>query len=213
MQTVTHATPEEADAALATLGLTLEPLCDAVRAGYLARVSCTGNDAPFYPAMSQWNRTVRVLRERLLVEGWSKCDDGNFCTVVNPERTIAIAVASGCENTGNRDETPTTKSPKGPSTVGAVLVNATQLHLPDIVPPNAPVADDRITWFLLFHCDERELRAELSLPASMGHDGRPDAWKERIILPTMPLDPVVPDVAPDFGPDFDIDVKRRQNSA
>lgn len=108
---------------------------------------------------------------------------------------------------------PTTKSAKGPNTVDAVLVNARQLHLPGIIqPPRVEASDGRVTWLLLFHCDERELRAELSLPASMGDDGRPDAWKERILFPTVPLDPIVTDVAPDFGPDFDIDVKRRQNS-
>lgn len=214
MLTEIRTTPDEVDAALADLNLTLEPLLEAVRAGYLARTSCTANDAPFYPALSQWNRTVRVLREKLLVDGWSKSDDGNYCVVVSPENSVAIAAASGCENTGNPTLMPTTKSAKGPSTVDAVLVNAMQLHLPGIVPPPTAVAvDGRVTWLLLFHCDERELRAELSLPASMGDDGRPDAWKERIIFPTIPLDPILPDVAPDFGPDFEIDVKRRQNSA
>jgi hypothetical protein len=214
MLTEIRSAPDEVDTALSALGLTRQPLLDAIKAGYLARSSCTANDAPFYPALSQWNRTVRVLREKLLVEGWSKSDDGNYCVVVNPGGSVAIAAASGCENTGNVLSSPTTKSAKGPSTVDAVLVNAMQLHLPGIVPPpTAQIENGRVTWLLLFHCDERELRAELSLPASMGDDGRPDAWKERIILPTTPLDPIVVDVAPDFGPDFDVDVKRRKSAA
>ncbi len=214
MLTEIRTTPDEVDAALAALGLRLEPLLEAIRAGYLARASCTANDAPFYPALSQWNRTVRVLREKLLVEGWSKSDDGNYCVVISPDGSIAIAAASGCENTGNSTLLPTTKSAKGPNTVDAVLVNAMQLRFPGIIQsPRAEAVDGRVTWLLLFHCNERELRAELSLPASMGDDGRPNAWKERIILPTIPLDPILPDVAPDFGPDFEIDVKRRQNSA
>lgn len=214
MLTKIRTTLHEVDAALATLGLRREPLVEAIRAGYLARASCTANDAPFYPAISQWNRTVRVLREKLLIEGWSKSDDGNYCVVISPDASIAIAAASGCENTGNPNLLPTTRSAKGPNTVDAVLVNAMQLHLPGIVqPPRSEAVDGRVTWLLLFHCDERELRAELSLPASMGDDGRPNAWKERIILPAIPLDPILPDVAPDFGPDFEIDVKRRQSPA
>jgi len=213
MLTEIRSTADDVDAALSALGLTRPPLLDAIKAGYLARSSCTANDAPFYPALSQWNRTVRVLREKLLVEGWTKSDDGNYCVVVSPDGSIAIAAASGCENTGNPLLNPTTKSAKGPSTADAVLVNAMQLQLPGILPTATVESDNgRVTWLLLFHTDERELRAELSLPASMGDDGRPNAWRERIILPATPLDPIVVDVAPDFGPDLDVDVKRRTNA-
>lgn len=211
MLTAVKSTPEEVSDALADLGLSIEPLIEAVKAGYLARSSCTANDAPFYPALSQWNRTQRVLREKLMLVGWSKSDDGNYCTVVSPDNSIAIATASGCDNTGNPDYLPTTKSPKGPSTVDAVLANAAQFCLPGILPvPAIPdMSDGRVTWILLFYCDHQELKAELSLPASMGDDGRPDIWKERIILPSMPLDPIVPEITPDFGPDLNVDIKRR----
>jgi hypothetical protein len=90
-----------------------------------------------------------------------------------------------------------------------VLANAAQLAMAFIKPPEEIRDDGRVTWLLLFYCDEHELRAELSLPASMGHDGRPDAWKERIILPSTSLDPIVPNVKPDFGPELNVDVKRR----
>lgn len=206
--------PDDVNAALDALGLTLTPLLEAVQAGYLARSSCTANDAPFYPALSQWNRTVRALREKLLIEGWSKSDDGNYCLVISPDGQIGIAVSSGCEYTGNPDIMPTTKSPKGPSTVDAVLANAAQLILPGVISEMTITREDgRVTWLLLFHCDHEELRAELSLPASMGDDGRPNAWKERIILPSMPIDPIIRDIAPDLGPDFDVEVKRRQAAA
>ena len=81
---------------------------------------------------------------------------------------------------------------------------------PDLIPtPQVHESDKRVTWLLLMHTAEDELRAELSLPASMGHDGRIDAWKERIILPSTPLDPIESIDFPDFGPDLEVDVRRR----
>lgn len=208
METKIHFKHHDVDSALARLGLTQEPLGEAIKAGYLAWSSTTANDAPFYPALSQWNRTVRELREGLLPLGWSKSDEGNYSLTIDPTGEIALAVASGCPNTGKADALPTTKCPKGPSTVDAVLANAAQLELfPKVVLP--PSEDDRITWLLLFHRDEKEIRAELSLPASIDNDGKIDGWQERIILPPVPLDPIVTSTTPDFGPDVDIEVRRR----
>lgn len=214
MLTQTWFEPHEVDAALRRIGLGRDILLDAVAVGYLARSSCTGNDAPFFPALAQWAATLRALREWLVPRGWSKCDDGNYCIVVDSEGQNAIAVAAGCPNTGLTGSAlhPTTKSPKGPSTLNAVYVNAELIDdlFPETVPtPSVDESERNITWLLLIHTADTELRAELSLPASMGHDGRIDAWKERIILPATPLDPIETANVPDFGPDLDVEVKRR----
>ena len=206
--------PAEIDIALRRLGLTHMLLNDAVAAGFLARSSCTGNDAPFFPPIAQWAATLRALREGLLPIGWSKSDDGNYCTVIDPTEQHAIAVASGCSNTGNAEPglSPTTKCPKGPSTLSAVCANAELID--DLFPETLPKRevdqyDQHVTWILLFFTNDKELRAELSLPASMGYDGHIDAWKERIILPSIPLDPITVAGIPDFGPDLEVDIKRR----
>jgi hypothetical protein len=205
-----HSEPDEVDAALAALGLTRDPLMNAVKAGLLARDSCTENDPPFFPGFFQWSRTVRTLREETAPLGWSRSDEGNFCTVVEPDGAFAIAVASGCENTGRVLQVlPTTKRRKGPSTVDAVNANA-QLYLsPEFAPEVKPSNPDRVTWMLLFYRDKEEFRAELSLPDSIGDDGLINGWRERIILGGEPLDRDVLTIAPDFGPDPVIDVRRR----
>jgi hypothetical protein len=209
MQPKLHATPGEADAALATLGITRQPLQEAVLAGLLARDSCTANDPPFFPGIFQWGRTVRALREALAPLGWSKSDEGNFCTTVEPGGAFAIAVASGSEHTGQVGrETPTTKRRKGPSTAEAVHMNA-QLYLFPEFAPAVPTEPDRATWVLLFHSDGKEIRAELSLPDSIGDDGHINGWRERIILGAQPLDDEIAPPVPDFGPDPSIDVRRK----
>lgn len=204
-----HIQPEEVDAALGGLGLTREPLLEAVIAGLLARDACTSNDPPFLPGIYQWGRTVRALREGLAPLGWSRSDEGNFCTAVEPDGRFAIAVASGCGYTGQAGpEMPTTKRRKGPSTADAVHANA-QLYLFEEFAPAATRKPDRVTWVLSFHSDGEEIRAELSLPDSIGDDGHIDGWRERIILGSQPLDDDTATAAPDFGPDPTIDVRRK----
>ena len=204
-----HVQPNEVDAALSSLGLTPALLFEAVIAGLLARDACTANDPPFLPGIYQWGKTVRALREALAPLGWSRSDEGNFCTVVEPGGSFAIAVASGSEETGRvGGEMPTTKRRKGPSTADAVHANA-QLYLFEEFAPAVSPEPDRATWVLLFHSDAAEIRAELSLPDSIGDDGHIDGWRERIILGSRPLDDEIVPVAPDFGPDPTIDVRRR----
>jgi hypothetical protein len=204
-----HVQPDEVDAALSRLGLTPAPLFEAVIAGLLARDACTANDPPFLPGIYQWGKTVRALREALAPLGWSRSDEGNFCTVVEPGGSFAIAVASGSEDTGRvGGQMPTTKRRKGPSTADAVHTNA-QLCLFEEFVPTVTSEPDRATWVLLFHSDAAEIRAELSLPDSIGDDGHINGWRERIILGSRPLDDEIVPAAPDFGPDPTIDVRRR----
>lgn len=204
-----HSEPDEIGSALAALGLTVDPLMNAVMAGLLARDSCTENDPPFVPGIVQWSRTVRTLREETAPLGWSRSDEGNFCTAVEPDGKFAIAAASGCENTGRLNLTPTTKRRKGPSTADAVYANAQLCLFTEFAPVTPSSNPDRVTWILLFYRDKAEIRAELSLPDSIGDDGHIDGWRERIILGARPLDVEVMSVAPDFGPDPIIDVRRR----
>jgi hypothetical protein len=90
-----------------------------------------------------------------------------------------------------------------------VSTNAQLLLWPEPAPDLSPESSDRVTWILLFYRDKEEIRAELSLPDSIGDDGHIDHWRERIILGAQPLDKDVLQIAPDFGPDPTIDVRRR----
>lgn len=205
----------DVDNRLAELGLEETRIAEIVRRGYVAFASCTPNDPPLFPGFSAWASTVRGLREYLLPE-WERSDENNYSLVINPAGTIAIAVATGDDGTGRLDATPTTKSSKGPSTVEAVASNQLQLDLPFVFPPleapARPAADkQRMTWILLVHRAQGEVRCELSLPSSMGTDGRVDRWEERIILKAIPTDPEIIEITPPQPqlPDINVEVKRR----
>jgi hypothetical protein len=211
----THIDPSDVNARLAALGLEETRLAEIVRRGYVAFASCTRNDPPLFPGFSAWATMVRSLREYLLPE-WDRSDENNYSLVINPAGTVAIAVATGDDATGQPDSIPTTKSSKGPSTVEAVTSNQMQLELPYVFPPVAAPArpaspDERMTWILLVHRAEGEVRCELSLPTSMGTDGRVDGWRERIILNAIPTDTEVLEIMPPQPPlpDIIVDVKRR----
>ncbi len=209
MHTVVRFEPADVETALARLGLDLLLLMEAGRLGLLAWATCTPNDPPMLGGLMHWARVVRALRDHLLPRGWTKSDDDNYSLVIGTTARYAIAVSSGCPNTGMARATPTTNCPKGPSTAGAISVNHAQLELfPDIKKTKVPKAP--ITWLFLFHRDAKEIRLELSLPSSIGENGYIDGWNERILLPTIPLDPaLVVAPPPDFGPDIDVEIRRR----
>ncbi len=211
-----HSEPNDVASCLAQLGLEESKLSEVVKRGYLAFASCTANDPPLYPGFNAWAVTVRALREYLLPAGWERSNENNYSLVINPTGTVAIAVATGDEGTGRSTAAPMTRSSKGPSTAEAVTSNQLQLDLifPPVTVPPLPAVDDaqRMTWILLVHRGQGEVRCELSLPTSMGPDGRVDGWQERIILGAIPTDPdiveIVPPSPPD-QPDINVDVKRR----
>lgn len=203
-------TPEDVEAALAALDLTVEPLLRAVQAGYLARISRTANDAPIAGGFYQWNETLRILREGLAPAGWARSDDSGFSTAEHPDRTFRIAVSSGDLGTGRTDAMPRTRRSKGPRTAAAVSVNAAQLDLfPDTLTRPLVEGGKVLTWVLLFCCDGDQLRAELSLPVYLDDGGHIDDWRERVLLPSQSIDPAFVMPEPDFGPDIDVEIVRR----
>lgn len=202
---------------LAELGLEETSIAGVVQRGYGVFISATANDPPLFPGFAAWAQMVRALREYLLPQQWERSDENNYSLVINPAGTVAIAVATGDDATGNSSASPTTKSSKGPSTVEAVTSNQFQLSLDfPPVPVPAPARptdtdDKRMTWILLVHRATNEVRCELSLPRSMGPDGRISSWQERIILGSISVDPEAFEITPPRQPlpEINVDVKRR----
>jgi hypothetical protein len=212
MEVAIWSEPDAVDAALARLGVAVAPLVIAVNRGYLAAISRTLNDAPNAAGFYQWNETLRTLREELAVFEFTRSNTRGYSTALRGDKRMAIAVSSGDEGTGVARANPSTKQVKGPCTIAAVSSNAAQLELfPGVVLMPPPCGDEVecLTWILLFHASAAELRAELSLPVNMDEGGQIRAWRERIILPTQPLDTAFTIPEPDFGPEVEIEIQRR----
>lgn len=207
--------PWETNRRLGELGLTEAALIRAAQRGLAAWSACTENHPPVFGGLSAWGETVCALREELMPLGWDRLNEANLPLVVNSDRTIALTVATGDEQTGRKDGMqPCTMSAKGPRTIAAIAANNQQIVLfPEMLPDSVMPKNGRITWLLLIHRDTqgRELRVELSRPTSMAPEGHVDGWAERIILRSTPFDelPVMGLDNPPETPEIDIDIKRR----
>ena len=208
----------DADDRLSRLGLESEPLREVVRRSFHAFISCSPNHPPLVRGIWAWGEAIRALREYALPLGYRRSDERNYSLVVDEGRRIALAVATGDEATGIRQLTPSTRSVKGSSTLLRVVANQAQLSLfgeldsaevAEIDAPDGDIGDDVVTWILLIHRGSSEVRCELSLPSSMGPDGRINAWHERIILEPVPVDGEPMEIVIPDAPDIDVDVQRR----
>ena len=194
------------------LQVELSSLVEAVRAGGIARQNCTELDPRMYPGTTMWATTVRILRDGLKPKGWQICEAGNFSRTVSPDSALSIVVATGDEATGIPRAYPTTQSAKGPRTVEVVASNAYQLDLPFEWPENRRLISENgkpATWILLIHYVGDQVRAEFSRPVSFDDSQRVIGWHERIILPSVDLEPDSIEFDPDDSPDVDVPVERR----
>lgn len=203
--------PDVIKARLAAMGLTEEPLIHAARRWYLSWVSFTANHPSFGIGIAAWMEAVAALREGLLPIGWTRSDEKNYALIVHPDGSTAINVATGDAGTGIPTANVSNKAPKGVSTADAISVNQVQLELDLPVPdmPHVRGDDGPLTWFLLLHRSEQEIRCELSLPSQLSPDGRITRWQERIMLSSVPLDDAEIEIETPEGQDLDIDVKRK----
>lgn len=205
---------DDVDARLAELGLTVKILHTAITQGLLARSETTLNHPPLYAGFVTWGNTVRALREELIPLQWSRNNESNYSRVFNPSNTLAIAVATGDENTGSHIESPMTKSPKGSATTNAVEANAAQFSFEgngfDKIDFTNDDSSEVKTWLLMFNITKNEVLCELSLPIAC--NGKVDGWNERIILSSIPLDPTMADIQitplPEM-PDIEVAISRR----
>lgn len=200
-------TEENALDRLSQLGVPMTALTESVWQGYLARSRTTPNHPRIFRGMAMWGEAIAVLRDQLRSHGWFKSDRGNYELVVNEQEGIAIAVATGDEATGVIGATPSNKCPKGQNTVDAIDANNQQDMFSELLPAIEEV-QGLTTWVLLMHLSADEVRCELSLPSSISN-GKINGWKERIILPSMPLDNDSIEIEVPELPDIEVPIKKK----
>jgi hypothetical protein len=193
-------------------------LREAIQRGLAEQAERTLNHPPLYRGLTPWGEITCALREQVIPLGWKRDDDGNLAITINKEGTAGIVVATGDEFTGNKEQSPCTKSPRGPRTERVIKNNKSLANtlFGDIRKPTFAEIEkinERMTWFLLFARDEKRqiVHCELSLPSKINRKGRVEDWLERIVLEAMPVgnDPI--SKAPDVPrtPEINITVKRR----
>lgn len=200
-------TQDKAIDRLSQLGVPLGALTESAWQGYLARTRTTTNHPKISRGIIMWAEAVAVLREQLRSDGWTKSDKGNYELVVNEADGLAILVTTGDDATGRLGCSPSNKSPKGVNTVDAVEAN-NQLDMFSELLPSTEDLQIYTTWVLLIHLAPSELRSELSLPTSISN-GKINGWKERIILPALPLDDDSVEIGIPDLPDIEVPIKKK----
>ncbi|MDP2211853.1 MAG: hypothetical protein Q8J63_08965 [Candidatus Aquicultor sp.] len=206
-------TKHEATGRLDELGLTEPLLREAVEWTYAYHVAeVTENEPPYAQGMIMYIKLTRALRDRLLLLGWQRDNSRNYSTTINPDRSLAIAVAGGDESTGREDESPSTISRKGKATKDAIIKGQMAFDYGD-TSRSIQLGGPQI-WILLVHVDPEtdELRLELARPYSVTGKDCISKWQERIILQAIPLiSPPLPDV--ETTDEIGIDIRRRSGDA
>jgi hypothetical protein len=177
---------------LAELGLDVETLHRAVRAGIAARAGRTGLAPRTAAGTDLYSYTVEELRLLLVPAGWTAEFAGGQERTVSPDGLTSIVFATGVGDVGDPDPAarPRTAYAKGPLMREAVLENLgfvqeeLPIELPIGLPPRA--AGRRLCWVLLVKVEPGMAHLELSVPDGM-RDGVVVSWAERIPLPPLPL--------------------------
>lgn len=202
---------------LAELNLTSEILIQSVEIGQSAWANCTENHPPQFRGIAAWANTVRALRDKTVVRGFSRSNESNLPFTVGPDGDVAILVNTGDDSTGKPEGEPCTKSRKGPHTKSAVRANALQYSLgfqEPLTDEEVRAVNEPTTWILLIYRDiqAHEVRCELSRPINMNAEGIVDGWDERIILGAIPFGGDVLEIPRDENPqtpNITITVNRR----
>lgn len=139
---------------------------------------------------------------------WTRNDNGGYSRVINPDRSIAIAVVTGDDGTGNKDVIPKTKYAKGTATQAAVSCNQEYLFA-DFRPIEDNTPETWITWMLLKKRMDDSVFAKLSLPSSMTKEGQVESWQTRIILNPILIDPNIEVEDDSSESPIDVIVRRR----
>jgi hypothetical protein len=147
------------------------------------------------------------MREQLRPKGWTKSGNSNYELTVNKTDNLAIVVATGDDATGLIRATPSNKCSKGINTTEAVEVN-NQLDLFSDSSTKVEETKSLTTWVLLIHLAADELRSELSLPSNISN-GKFNEWKERVILPSMPLDDDSVEIELPNLPDIEVLIRKK----
>lgn len=204
---MTQPIPESSDDCekrLAELGVQLDQLHDALRAGEEARRLTTANDPRNAAGTQDYFRRIRVLRERKIAEdGWARLDLNLLPLVVNPARTIAMGVLLGDYRTGwPGPYHPRSRRPVGEGKIRLVARNQQQMTLFPAIHNAQEVDQDsedlsRLqTWFLISYRrlfgDHVTISSELSLPYQVGETNYITRYAQRIPLPELRFEGVIP---------------------
>ncbi len=199
---------------LQALGLTVATLRGALEKALASAALCSVDHPPNFAGLTLWAEAIRWLRDSLRDTGWRRDNSRGLATVVRGDNGLAITVVRGNELTGNPDpkSQPTTQYKRGPATIDRIQENGILPfdHLPaDYFAQREGEIAAPPTWLLMHHKRGDELLCEMSFPTRVNQSGFVEAWGERIVLTSIPLDPERMRILDEDPINPDVTVRRR----
>jgi len=190
------------------LNLPIELLTEVVRQYALSLNSQTKDHPTWGRAITPASEAIFALRNRMKLYGWFNSDENGFALTVHPEELLAVNVATGDSGTGDCLVNVSTSSDKGRCTVVAVDSNQ---YVLDIPPPEVTPSEARCPfWYLLIRRKGEAFYSELSLPVGM-EEKKISLWAERIILPVVRADDLLPPDSPvPEADEYEVTLARRK---
>ncbi len=179
--------PDAAAEYLRRMDIDIADVYQAIEAGDISAGNRDSHDSVIAAGMSRWLDTVGVLRRSLARGQWVSSDPRNRPVSDHRELPYGLSTVGATEHTGIADHPsgPRAARRKGIATAEAVnttiplITVATLRRQTPVVDMAAPPAGN---WFLLYHRDTGEVRAEISLPLGF-EGGQFTGWLVRVILP------------------------------
>lgn len=210
----------DAESRLAALGLTVEDLVSALKAGDAEARAWTEAAPPNMSGMARWGRTNEALRIGLAKKSkaWTYRNPRNLPLTINEPVGVAIVATSGDGGTGDPKWSPCTRYAKGVAVTKAVEQNEQLALFSDVdvevgkaLGAVAATSNSLRTWVYLYRVTPEGIFSELSLPETITDDGFIDKWRERIIVPVHPFEDIVraSESRPDDRGDVTVTVERR----
>ena len=177
---------------LGELGLDVDTLHRAARAGLAARATRTGLAPRNAQGSDLVSHAVEELRLLLVPSGWIADFAGGQERTVSADGLTSIIVSTGAGAVGDRTGEARTAHPKGPLMRDAVTVNQgfVQEEFSLGLPVPQPVEGRPLCWVLLVKVEPDRVDLELSVPSGM-RDGVVVSGAERIPLPPLPYGPEI----------------------
>ena len=176
---------------LAELDLETGNLGETLREGHRYLMSLTAHDTMMIKGPGVYNAISAALARIHEPLGWRISEGRGFRQLVHPEDALSIVVHAGDRATGVKELRPTSSYPfmegkrkalRRAISRNNLLVNHGQQHFADMTQGWGR----HLTYLLLHHISEDEIRGELSLPTLL--EGKHIVrFHERIRLPTIRL--------------------------
>ncbi len=183
-------------------------LREAVLAGALARNNSSPFDTKGKSGYIQWNDTNSTLRKYTKNKGWEMYQENGIEGIISDDKKYRIIPSSGNAATGNPNQPARNKNKKGSAGI-KIIDNSVQMNLFEKTKDIEIIENE--TYVLLYYCDDKVVKYELSKPSYINTKGIITVWDKRYIFEKIDLNTLDIEESEEDIEEIDIPVLMKNN--